>query len=230
MSIVLAIPDLHCPFEHKDSLAFLKAVKTKFKPDSIVCLGDEADMHALSNHDHDSDGLSAGDELQVAIEHLQPFYKLFPNVMVCTSNHTARPYRRAFKFGIPKAFMRSYSEFLKAPKGWKWSDSWEVDNVIYEHGECFTGASAAIKSAQGNMQSTVIGHIHAFAGIQFNANSKHLIFGFNAGCLIDRHAYAFEYGKKLKSKPILGCGIITNGIPIFIPMSLSKSGRWTGKF
>ena len=228
-TVVLAIPDLHCPFEHKDALPFLKAVKKLYKPTDVVCLGDEIDAHSLGNYDHDPDGMAAGAELEAAIDHLQDFYKLFPNVKVCTSNHTARPYRQAFKFGIPKAFLKGYSEFLAAPKGWKWADSWEVDGVIYEHGEGFSGASAAIKSADGNMQSTVIGHIHAFAGIQFSANSKHLIFGFNAGCLIDRHAYAFAYGKKIKSKPILGCGIIVNGVPTFIPLLLNSKGRWTRK-
>jgi len=229
MAIVLAIPDLHCPFEHPDSIAFLKKVKAKYKPTDIICLGDEMDAHAISDYDSDPDGLSAGYELKETIKHLKPFYKLFPKVKVCTSNHTARPYRQAHKFGIPKAFLKSYHEFLQAPKGWMWADDHEIDGVVYEHGEGFTGASAAIKSAQGNMQSTVIGHIHAFAGIQYNANSKHLIFGFNAGCLIDRHAYAFAYGKKIKNKPILGCGIIINSIPIFVPMKLNNRGRWTGK-
>lgn len=228
MSTVLACPDLHCPFEHQDSIQFLKAVVKKYKPDQVVVLGDEIDAHSLGDYDHDPDGLSAGDELEAAIKHLQPFYRLFPNAMVCTSNHTSRPYRQAFKHGIPKAFLKGYSEFLQAPKGWKWADAWEIDNVIYEHGEGFSGASAAIKSANGNMQSTVIGHIHSFAGIQFSANARHLIFGFNAGCLIDRHKYAFAYGKKLKAKPILGCGLISSGIPTFIPMILNSAGRWIG--
>lgn len=226
MSVVLAIPDLHCPFEHTDSLSFLKAVKAKYRPTEVVCLGDEIDAHALGDYDRDPDGMSAGYELSAAIEHLQPFYELFPIVKVCTSNHTARPYRQAFKHGIPKAFLKGYAEFLQSPKGWQWADDWEIDQVVYEHGEGFSGQQAAIKSAQGNMQSTVIGHIHAFAGVQYSANSKHLIFGFNAGCLIDRHKYAFAYGKKLKAKPILGCGIVINGIALFIPMKLNSSGRW----
>lgn len=227
--IVLAIPDIHCPFEHQDAISFLKAVKNKYKPNEVVFLGDEIDAHSLGDYDHDPDGMAPGAELEASIKHLQPFYKLFPKAKVCTSNHTARPYRQAFKHGIPKAFLKGYSEFLQAPKGWRWEDSWEIDGVIYEHGEGFSGASAAIKSAQGNMQPTVIGHIHAFAGIQFSANSKHLIFGFNAGCLIDRHKYAFAYGKKIKSKPILGCGVIVDGVPTFIPMALNSKGRWLGK-
>jgi hypothetical protein len=117
MSIVLCVPDLHCPFEHIDALRFLKAVKKKYSPSKVVFLGDEMDAHAISDYDADPDGLSAGKELEKTIEHLQGFYKLFPRAMVCTSNHTARPFRAAYKYGIPKAFMKDYSDFLKAPKG-----------------------------------------------------------------------------------------------------------------
>lgn len=228
MSKVLVIPDLQAPFFHRDSIAFLTAVKKKYQPNVVVNIGDEVDFHALSEYNHDPDGLSAGDELIKAIESLQPFYKLFPKVLVCTSNHTARPFRKAYKHGIPKAFLKEYREFLQAPKGWEWAEEYEIDGVIYEHGEGQSGAAGALKAALGNMQSTVIGHLHAFAGIQWSANDKHLIFGFNTGCLIDRHAYAFAYGKLFKNKPVLGCGIIDNGIPMFVPMLLNTKGRWVG--
>lgn len=224
--VVMAIGDLHTPFEHPDAVRFLKWAKDKYKPTKVVCMGDEIDAHALSNYDTDPDGLSAGDEMKASLKHLEPIYKLFPNVMVCTSNHTARPYRKAFQHGIPKLFLKDYKEFLKAPAGWDWKDCWEVDDVRYEHGEAFGGREAAIKSALANMQSTVIGHIHAYAGIQYSANPKHLVFGFNVGCLINKDEYAFSYGNKIKSKPIIGVGIISKGVPQFIPMLLNKNGRW----
>jgi hypothetical protein len=180
-------------------------------------------------HDHDPDGMSPGDELKALRKSIKPLFKLFPKMKICSSNHGSLPLRRAFKFGLPVEVIKSYKDILEAPKGWQIADSWEIDGVVYEHGEGFTGQSAAIKSANANMQSTVIGHIHAFAGIQFSANSRYLIFGFNAGCLIDRHRYAFAYGKKIKAKPILGCGIIIDGVPTFIPMQLNKNNEWTGK-
>jgi hypothetical protein len=226
---VMATPDLQMPFHHRDSLDFLQAVIKKEKPSLHVNMGDEVDFHALGNWDHDPDGFSAGHELKAAQEALLDLYMVIPNTMVCTSNHTARPFRKAYKHGIPKEFIRDYSEFLKAPKGWNWSDSFEVDGVIYEHGEGYSGQQGALKAALANMQSTCIGHLHSYAGIQWSANSRHLIFGFNTGCLIDRHAYAFAYGKHQPQKPILGCGIIDRAIPKFIPMLLDKNGRWTGK-
>ncbi len=227
--IVLAIPDLHYPFAHKDHLTFLAAIVKKYQPTQVVCLGDEIDAHALSDYTHDPDGYSAGHELERAVDNLKVLYKKFPNVRVCTSNHTARPFRRAQKFGLPSALLKSYKEFLEAPKGWHWADSWEIDGIIYEHGEGFSGQNAALKAAQANMQSTVIGHVHSYAGIQYHANPKLLIFGFNVGCLINRKAYAFSYGTKLKTKPIIGAGIIHKGIPVFIPMKLDSQGNWIGQ-
>lgn len=224
--VVLAIGDLHAPFQHPDHLKFLKWIKDKYSPTDIICMGDEIDAHALSNFEHDPDGMSAGDELKAAVESLEPLYKMFPKVKVCTSNHTARPYRQAYKHGIPRAFLRDYKEFLEAPVGWQWGDSWEVDGVTYEHGEGFSGQNAALKAALANMNSTVIGHVHSFAGIQYSANPKHLIFGFNVGCLIDVDGYAFAYGKKHKSKPIIGAGLVIKGVPSFVPMLLDSRGRW----
>lgn len=226
---ILAISDLQEPFSHQDAPAFLKWVKKKYAPDIVVNVGDEVDFHALGDWDHDPDGLSAGDELKAAIENLQVYYDLFPKTFVCVSNHTARPFRRAFKHGIPRAFLRDYREFLQAPAGWQWADRWEFDGVIYEHGEGFSGAAGAIKCAQKNGQPTVIGHIHSFAGIQYHANERDIIFGFNVGCLIDRHKYAFKYGKHMGNKPILGVGIIDKGIPCYIPMLLDSKGRWVKK-
>ena len=160
---------------------------------------------------------------------MEKLYELFPKAVSCESNHTSRPYRQAYAHGIPRAFLRDYKDFMRAPPGWHWKSSTVIDGVRYEHGDPMTGAQAAFKAATGNMQSTVIGHVHAFAGICWIANPRFLLFGFNCGCLIDRRAYAFSYGAKQKSKPILGCGIIADAIPTFLPMILNGSGRWTGK-
>lgn len=229
MPTTLNISDLHCPFQHRDAFDFLDAVNTKYKPTNVVCAGDEADMHAVSDYDHNPDGYSAGDELKAARKELTKLYAIFPVVKSCVSNHTARPFRRAEKFGIPREFLRSYGEFLQAPVGWQWADKWEIDGVIYEHGEGVSGQNGAIKAATQNMQSTVIGHIHSFAGINYSANPKHLIFGMNVGWLGDKDAYAFAYGKNMRTKPVLSLGLVQDGIPILIPMQLKKGGRWTGK-
>lgn len=238
--VVLGISDTQFPFAHKDTFEFLQAVKEKYQPTQVIHIGDELDFHALSNYDHDPDGSSAGDEFKLAMKDMNRLYEIFPTVKACLSNHTARPYRRAFKFGIPRGFMREYQELLKAPGSlaedgtkrpgdWQWAQKWEIDGVRYEHGEGMAGKYAHIRAAEQNMQSTVMGHLHSNAGIGYVANPRFLIFGMALGCLMDKDAYAAAYGVHLKSKPILGVGIVDKGIPTYVPMMLKKGGRWEGK-
>ena len=68
MAKVLAIPDLHCPFQHPDAFRFLRAVKNKYKPNQVVCLGDEIDAHALGRWTTDADGYSPGHELELLLK------------------------------------------------------------------------------------------------------------------------------------------------------------------
>lgn len=217
--IVLYIPDTHGPFMHKDALDFLSIVKREYKPDRIVHLGDEADQHALGDWPVDPDGMSAGDEHRELLVQMKGLYKLFPTVQVCESNHSKRPYRRALKCGIPKAYIKAYKEFMEAPVAWSWHEYVETDSVLAIHGEGYSGAAGALKAATSNRRSTVIGHIHSYAGVQYMASSKDTIFAMNAGCLIDLERYAFAYGKTHASKPVMGCGVVIDGREArFIPL------------
>lgn len=227
--VVLVIPDTQLPFGHQDAIAFLKAVKKKYKPTRIVHIGDFFDLHALSDYNHDPDGMSAGTELKRAQEDAKAYYKLFPKCEVIAGNHDKRIYRRALSCGIPKEFLVGYDVWMKFPKGWTIHDSVEIDEVLYIHGEGYSGYNGHRMAATKNMQSTVIGHIHSHAGIAYMASHKALFWGMNVGCLIDVYAYAFAYGKHLPNKPILSCGIIDKGIPKVIPMVLNSDTRWIKK-
>jgi len=229
VSRVLVISDTQIPFQHKDYLIFLKAVAKKYSTDTTVHIGDEVDFHALGDWDHDPDGYSAGDELKAAIKELKKLFKAFPKAKVCVSNHTSRPLRKGFKAGIPAAFFKHISEVLEAPKGWTWHDSFQIDNVIYQHGMGYSGPLGAKKASLDNSRSTVIGHLHSHAGIQYSASPEFLIFGMNVGSLIDNKSYAFAYGRNFSAKPIISCGVVLEGIPLLVPMKLNKRGRWVGK-
>ncbi len=224
--VVLAIPDLHSPYHHEDTLAFLRAVKKRFNPTAYVCLGDELDLAALSRFPKNPDLPSAGMELSAGIEGLIPFYLEFPEMMVCVSNHTTRGHRTAFQAGIPQAFLNHISTILNAPDGWRWADEWRIDNVLYFHGDRGkSGQSAHIHYMRGFKSSVVIGHIHAFGGV--NYEGKH--FGANSGCLIDPQSPAFAYANGRAPGVSLGCTVIFYGRQAhFIPMILGSDGRWVG--
>lgn len=228
---VLAISDLQVPFQHPDALSFCKAVAKKEKPDKIIQMGDLIDVHSVSDYDADPDGMSPGDELKATRKELQAWYKAFPKATVLLGNHDMRYYKAAFKARIPREILKGMGDILEAPKSWEFVEDVIIDDVLYIHGDQSTGvsANASMELAKSSMQSVCHGHYHINAGIQYYANKRHLVFSFNTGCLIDRKAYAFNYGKKLLKKPILGIGIIDNGIPKFIPMELDSKGRWTGR-
>lgn len=226
----LCISDLQTPFEHQDAFDFVQHVdKMYFPPELkryVVNLGDEVDQHTLARWTANPNGMSAKGEMDEAKKRLQPWFNAYPKTYICISNHTYRVYKRAHEAGIPEGFMRSIGEAYGAPPGWRWRDKWVHDDICFEHGENVSGQLAAIRAAMLNRVSTVIGHQHSNGGILYSASDFNIIWGMNTGCLIDVDQYAFDYGKNIRNKPTLGCGIILNGIPHFVPMILNHEKRW----
>lgn len=229
MGVVLSIGDTHAPFMHRDAVRFLMAVAKEYKPDVVISQGDLTDQHFFSRFTSSTKGEGGKKEMEDAADQLCALKSAFPKLFICWGNHDLRIVNKAQEAGIDENFLRSYADILDFPKGWQIGDRWVVDDVVYEHGIGRSGAMGALKAAMANMQSTVIGHIHSHAGIQYYANKQKLIYGFNVGCLVDDHKYAFEYARFQTCKSILGCGIIINGVPIFIPMVINKKHRWIGK-
>lgn len=217
---VLAIPDLHCPFQHKRAFDFVSKVAKDFKPNKVICLGDEIDAHGWSRYGREPDAPGQQDELQAAKEALQPFFQEFPNVTVCHSNHTQRAAKRATAAGIPSQLLKEIRQALGAPPGWTWQFSTTIDKVLYLHGDGYTGKNAAINCAERNRQSCVIGHVHSHASIHYLAGHKDKIFGMCCGCLIDTQAIAFKYAEAMPYRPVLALGLIENGVPRLVPLEV----------
>jgi len=226
---VLVISDLQIPYEHQDALEFVSAVAEVYEPTRIVNIGDEVDQHAIGRFDPDPDADAPGPELRAAIKKLHAWYAAFPEVDVCMSNHTQRIYKKAFHAGIPEAYIRPVEEWLEAPRGWRWSNHVDIDGVRYEHGDAQGGMYAARNLAIRNRCSTVIGHHHSHGGVFYVANEDEMIFGMNTGCLINFRSLAFQYAKMSAFKPTIGCGVVVGGVPYFVPMLMTKTGRWTGE-
>ena len=225
---VLVISDTHEPYGHPDNIPFLKAIKKKYKPDRVIHVGDETDKHALSFHDSDSELFSAGNELIQAKKHLKEYYELFPKVDVMHSNHGSMVYRKAKANGIPLPYLKSYADVLEAPKGWVWHADLTIK--LSNGKECYFnhGIGADIKKVSQSMgMSCVAGHYHSIFKIDYWANPNDLFFGMQVGCSIDDKSRAFAYNKNTAKRPIVGHGIIIEGLPKLLPMVLNNKGRWT---
>lgn len=228
-SRILVISDLHAPFEHQDAVAFLKAIKKKYKPTRVILTGDEIDNHAISFHDSDPDLSSAGDELEQAIKALQPIYKLFPKAEVLESNHGSLVFRKALAGGLSTKFFKSPGEIIKAPKGWTWH--FDISLKLPNGTDCYfhhsKGANVK-KNSQAMGSSFIQGHHHESFEIQYWGNPNALLFGMTVGCLVNPHSLAMAYNKNNLRRPVIGLGLIIDSIPILVPMVLNKKGRWVG--
>ncbi len=219
---VLIIGDTHCPFEKEGYLEFCLDTQKKYNCNKIIHIGDEIDNCAISQYKSDPDGLSPGSEAEQALISIKKWYSAFPIVNVCIGNHSNRMFRMAYESGIPKRFMKTYEEMWEAPKGWLWSESFEICGVHYSHGNGTSGPNAALKRAIQLRKSVVQGHIHTEAGIQYNVSSIDAIFGMQVGCGIDDKMYAFNYAKDNIKKSIISCAVVLeNGrLPILELMKL----------
>ncbi len=225
---ILVISDYHAPYQHPDALKFLAACKKKFKPDTVVCIGDEADFHALSYHESNPELPAAADELDQAIKALKPVYKLFPKCTVIESNHGSMVLRKALTGGIPTRAIRSYNEVLDAPKGWKWVQDTIIQTplgpVYFCHGK--SGAAGRLASQYG--MSCIQGHFHEKAQITYISTPEKLMFDAHTGCLADDKSLALGYNKINPKRPIVSIIVVLNGIPQIVPMVLKRGGRWVG--
>lgn len=226
---ILVISDMHHPYSHPDTLAFLKAAKAKYNPTDVVCIGDEVDFHALSFHDSDPDLDSAGVELAKAVKALQPLYKLFPKVTVVESNHGSMVLRKALHGGIPSKAIRSYNEILEAPKGWTWKFDVKLNTplgpIYFCHGK--SGAAGRLASQYG--MSCIQGHYHEKAQITYISTPERLMFDAHTGCLADDKSLALGYNKVNPKRPIVSIIVVLDGIPQIVPMVLNSKGKWIGR-
>jgi hypothetical protein len=227
---ILVISDMHIPYHHPDSFKFLSAFKKKFKPTRIINIGDEVDNHGISFHDTDPDVLSPGDELIAAREYCADLERIFPEMDLVHSNHGSLAYRRAKAGGIPMGFLRDYNDILEVGSGWQWHDEILVraharQDILFRH----QFAANVLKAAEQLGCSCVQGHYHSKFEISYTSSPRSLNWGMTVGCLIDSGALAFEYNKLQTKRPILGSGIIENGVPTLVPMYLNSRGRWVGK-
>lgn len=229
-SSILIISDLHAPYNHIDTVAFLAAIKRKYRPTRVILSGDEIDNHAISFHDPDPDLDSAGVELQKAVKALKPLYKLFPVAEILESNHGSLVFRKAIATGLSRQFFKSPGEIIKAPKTWTWH--FDVNLRLPNGTNCYfhhSKGSNVKRNSQAMGSSFVQGHHHESFEIQYWGNPNALLFGMTVGCLVDPKTLAMAYNKNNLKRPVIGCAVIVDSVPHLIPMVLNRNGRWVGK-
>jgi predicted phosphodiesterase len=220
-SRVLIISDMHIPYHHPKMLPFLAGLKLRYDPTRIISIGDELDKHALSFHDSDPDLMSAGDELRASLPIIKEVETMFPNMDILDSNHGSLVWRKAKHHGVPRQYIKSYNDVLGVGSGWKWHMDMTIElpdgqKVYFHHGKSADG----MKLSQAMGMSVVQGHYHEKFGVNYWANPLGAYFSMQVGCLIHDDSYAFSYNNTNLKRPIIGCGLIIDGIPVLELMPL----------
>ena len=219
---ILVVGDLHEPFTRKDYFPFIREIQDRYRTNHTIFIGDLLDNHYMSFWDTDPDGMSAGDELDAAIERLSKWHEAFPNADVVNGNHDLRLFKQLFKAGVSKKWLRRMADVLEVPS-WNFTDSIEYDGVIYTHGGAGGPVAGAFNRAVKRGKSVVQGHHHTSSYIKFHVTDVSRIFAMQVGCGIDENTYAAQYSKDMISRFIISAGVVLDSgqLPIIEPMRLS---------
>lgn len=230
---VLVFSCTQAPFQHPDALEFLETVRDAFLPDLTICGGDELDLQYLKKAfmSADSDGpLRELEQGKYFVSHLG---RIFPRLILLTSNHVKLRIRYAQAQGnIPSAMMRDWRDVIEAPRDWTWRDYVIARNWLFEHGhDIDKGSRGSIQEQTvkrfGRPLSIIRGHIHSELGDHIKPiwvtrdQQIRLVY---VSCLMDGRKVNYT-----RAPTVNGCVAILRGVPHPIPMVTNKRGRWVGR-
>ena len=202
---------------HRGYITFLKRIQDWYECDKVVFLGDIVDWASISYHPKAPSLKNSENEFSNAYSQVQQLYKAFPEATWLIGNHDCLTERHAMDVGLPLSVLKSYADCWDV-QDWEVIPRFEskiIDGVIYQHGDRGRGGqiNAAFLNAQDEHRPVVQGHFHAQFAINSLANRRHVVWGMQVGCGIDAKKAAMDYGKKFNKKPILGCGVVMDGMP-----------------
>lgn len=214
---VLTIGDIHCPWERKGYLQFCRDLYWQWDCDTVVFIGDVVDLHAISFHQREPGSIGPLQEYELTKQHIEKWYKAFPEAKVTIGNHDERVIRRAKSVDIPDIFIKTYKNVWNTPE-WEWVDDCVIDNVFYYHGTGQSGEYPASNAVRKLLMSVVMGHNHTASGTKSYVNPMTRIFACDTGAGCDDKALAMAYAKPNKRKSVMSAAVIIDGIPYVEPM------------
>jgi predicted phosphodiesterase len=224
------LSDTHLPYMHPDALAFLSKVKEVVKPERTFHVGDLTDQYVFSSYPKTPEADGVGQEMRRVWASVKKLGSLFPDLVIVSSNHDDRVYKRSRTAGIPKEMVIPYKDLIKATKfNWRWVNDYTLRLSNKQHLYItHTKGENTLALAKAVAMNVVVGHHHNKHGINWFSTPLQSLFAIDTGCLIEDSSYAFAYNKMSIIRPMLGCAAICNGKPYLFTMNLNKAGRWNG--
>ncbi len=224
----LIFGDTHAPYQHRNTLAFLSHVMSKYNcREDVYHDGDMFDFHAMSRHTTEPGAHGPEYEYEKALRFVEDLHHLFPHGTLVLGNHDRIPQRQMKVVGLSDMLLKDLNSLYGLPPTWTIEKLYAVipeTDTLIEHGIGSTGKNGAINTALVKESNYVQGHAHNYAGVAYSANHKGKRWGMNTGCLLDSSSNAAKYAKHAIKKGVLGCGLVypaVDGIDekaVFIPM------------
>jgi UDP-2,3-diacylglucosamine pyrophosphatase LpxH len=209
------MPDMHFPYTHPRALEFLKDTYEIYQCGSVVSVGDLIDFHYSSRHVTEYDAMNAKKEYEMAMNNVRELIDIFPEGVMVEGNHDRIIKRQLASMGIGGYVLKDDSILYGLGDGWDVKEHYHIikfddsdEDVLVEHGIGSGGMYGAINTAIAKRCSFVQGHTHSYASVNYRANHETTIFGLNVGSLADSKSLAQRYGRYMKYKGVLGCGVV----------------------
>ena len=218
--ILMFISDTHYPYSASRHLDFLATVRDFYKPERVFHLGDLADQYLFSSYAKVPEADSLPDELKKTRRLVRELGNEFPDMLIMSSNHDDRVYKRSRLAGVPKELLLPYNKLIGADKfNWKWVEDYQLRLPNKSHlYMAHTKSGTSFTMAKNMGMNVITGHHHSSMGVNYFKTPMGLKWGASCPCLIGDDRYAFAYNKGSIVRPILGCVMVVDNHPIMIPM------------
>lgn len=124
----LVIPDMHLPYQHKDSFDFLYQVSQEIGATQILNVGDLYDHHRGSYHESEVDSLSEEDEYKMCKKYAKELQEMFPSMVISLGNHDLIPQRKLKSVGLPTSMLNDYNALYETKPTWEWVKEYWFDS------------------------------------------------------------------------------------------------------
>ncbi len=176
---LLLVPDTHVPFQDKRAFALVVKTAKAVGVDTVICIGDFADMLSCSMHDPmDDKRTTLKDEVYEVNKALDKLDGIGAKRKIYLSGNHEHRLERFLARNAPTLFdsLKIPELFKLKARGWEYvpyMSHIKVGAISYTHDTGSSGATAHMKSGAVFESSVVQGHTHRLATSYFgNANGE----------------------------------------------------------
>lgn len=196
MRVILGVPDLQVPYQHKKAVSALTKFVKAYRPDEVVCVGDEIDMPQISRWNKGRKEEYVG-RLHEQRDETCRILQALKVRHVMRSNHgdRLRTYLTTYAPGLADDPDFQYRRYMRYDdlgitfheRMYEFAPDWLLAHGD-EGGLSQEPGKTALKLAQRTGKSVYCGHTHR-AGIQpyteaYSGKLRRTIYGMEGGCLM----------------------------------------------